>query len=437
MTPRRIHTVVALMGTLSSAAVAQRPAPAIDSLRLRGLHEEATQRDPRQRQIGLHATASELRLRNIATTKLPSVNGSGLAQYQSAVTHFDVRLPNVTIPAPPHDTYDGHLDVHQSLLNPTLAPQQSLERARLAESQAEVRTLVFARREDVNEAFFAAALTEGRIREILAAITDLETRLREAAVRFREGAALPSDTAVVAATILQRRQDLYQARADHHAAVARLSELTGRAIADTAPTVVPDLSRAVAQALGALDQLRARPEYEQFSASRDRLARQEQLARAQDKPQVAAFARLGYGRPGLNVLSSTFSSYWLGGIQVQWSPWNWGTTEHDREELEIQREIISTNEAAFTQTLHRGIQQSIATIAGLDSTLALDDRIIALRERIETEARAKLTEGVITAAEYADRSTDVLNARLARAQHRVQLGHARATLLTTLGVEIP
>jgi len=42
-----------------------------------------------------------------------------------------------------------------------------------------------------------------------------------------------------------------------------------------------------------------------------------------------------------------------------------------------------------------------------------------------------------TAADAVDRSSDVLSARLARIQHRVQLAQARANLLTTLGVEVP
>ena len=37
---------------------------------------------------------------------------------------------------------------------PTIAPRQSLERAQLAESQAQVRATVFGRRQEVNDAFF-------------------------------------------------------------------------------------------------------------------------------------------------------------------------------------------------------------------------------------------------------------------------------------------
>jgi outer membrane protein TolC len=435
----KTFAIVAL--TVASRALpapAQQPAlQRPDSLRLGALHAEAERLDPRQRQIGLQASASDLRLRNIAAARRPTIVANGQAQYQSAVPTVELPVSGVSIPAPSKDTYDAHVDAQKSMLDLTIAPKQAVERAQLAESQAQVRATVFGRRQEVNDAFFTVAILQQRIAELGVAMTDLESRLRETAVRFREGAALPSDTASIAATLLQRRQDLYQAQADRAAAIARLSELAGRTISDSALAVIPDLAEPVARALAGLNQLRARPEYEQFSATRARLALQGQVQVAQEKPRISAFGRVGYGRPGLNPLSTTFDPYWLAGVQVQWSPWNWGTTNRDREVLEIQREIVATNEAAFTQSLNRGIQQSLASIARLDSILALDDRIVALRERIDTETRAKLREGVVTAAESVDRDSDVLSARLARIQHRVQLAQARANLLTTLGAEVP
>jgi len=418
----------------ASTLLAQQPG---DSLRLRDATSAALNADPRQRQIGLQASASDLRIRSILATRLPQINGTGQAQYQSTVTRVAVPIPGIMIPSPSRDTYDAHVNAQESIFDPTLTSKQALERAQLAESQAGVRTSVFSRRQEVSDAFFAAATLEQRIGEINLAIADLESRLKEAVTRFREGAALPSDTAIVAATLLQRRQDLYQARADRSAAMERLSDLTGRGLPATTTAVVPNLDSAVASALGRFGQLRDRPEYGQFSATRERLTKQGELEAAEDKPRVSAFGRLGYGKPGLNMLSSSFDTYWLAGVQVQWSPWNWGTTDRDRQALEIQRQIVATNETAFTESLQRGIRQSVATIAGLDSSLVLDDQIVALRERIEAETRVKLNEGVATAAEYADRSTDVLSARLARIQHRVQRTQAQANLLTTLGVEVP
>ena len=159
-------------------------------------------------------------------------------------------------------------------------------------------------------------------------------------------------------------------------------------------------------------------------------------ARAADRPRVLAFGRAGYGRPGLNPLSQDFQSYWLAGVKVDWTPWNWGTTRRDQEALTVQKQIVETDAAAFRKSVERGVSQELANIDQLEHTLASDDTIIALRERILRETDIRFREGVITSAEYVDRETDLLNARLARVSHRVQLAQARASFLTFLGLGV-
>jgi outer membrane protein TolC len=416
--------------------VSAAPLSAQDSLRLGALHADALKLDPRQRQLALQAAATDVRLRGIRADALPSFGVEGRAQYQSEVTKFPGGGP-FTPPTPPHDTYDASLLARQSLFDPTLGPRRAVERAQLAESQAQVRTSLFALRQEINETFFAAASLQERIAAIDVAIADLAARLRETAQRFAAGTALPGDTAAIAATIAQRQQDQLRLGGDRAGALARLSALVGRDIRKTGALVVPDLQATMEDAVTALDRLRQRPEYGQFDATRERLARQEEATSAQVKPRLAAFGRLGYGKPGLNALGQDFQTYWLGGVQVQWAPWNWGSTSRERELLRIQREIVATNEAAFTLSVRRGLDQSLASMSRLDSALTLDDRVVALRELVEREAAAKLRESAITAADYVDRNMELLAARVARIQHRVELTQARATFLTMLGVELP
>lgn len=424
-----------IIAALVVAAPLPAPLPAQDSLRLGALQSDALRLDPRERQLALHASASDLRMRTIRATALPTLSVDGRAQHQSEVTTIGGPIPGIS--PPPLDSYDAQLNGAQSLFDPTLGPRRAVERAQLAESHAQVRTTLYALRTEINEAFFTAASVAERIAAIDAAITDLASRLREAGQRFAAGAALPGDTAAIAAALMQRQQDRLRLTGDRGAALARLSALVGRPIRETEPLAMPDLSRPVGDAVASLDRLRRRPEYAQFDATRERLARQERAASAQQLPRLSAFGRLGYGRPGLDMLSTDLHTYWLGGVQVSWAPWNWGTTSRERELLEIQREIVATNEAAFTQSMRRALEQSIATMARMDSTAALDDRVVALRALVEREAAVRLREGAITAADYVDRSTDLLEARVARIQHRVELAHARATFLTMLGVELP
>jgi len=236
--------------------------------------------------------------------------------------------------------------------------------------------------------------------------------------------------------LLQRRQDEAEVVANRGAALSVLSELTGRALGDADVLALPDLSGAVASARTQLAQLRVRPEYQRFARARERLDMQEDVVSARELPSVSAYGRLGYGRPALSLLGDRFDAYWLAGIQVRWTPWTWRSTSRERAALQLQQEIVAADEAAFTESVQRAVHTDLSALDRLSTTLTTDDQIVALRERIEGEARLRLQEGAVTAAAYVDRQTDVLEARIARARHRVELAQAQARFLTTIGLEV-
>src|SRR5581483_11859757 len=271
---------------------------------------------------------------------------------------------------------------------------------------------------------------------LAASIDDLDARLRETAARVREGTALAGEAAAVEAALLRERQQADELRATREAARARLERLTGRTIAVDTPLALPDLTAAAARARQTLDAVRARPEYDQFAKTRERVAAQEDATAAGDRPQLSAYGRGGYGQPGLNMINATGEWYALGGLQVQWKAWTWNASDHERAALALQQDIVSAEEAAFTSALRRGVENDLATIDRLQHAAADDDHIIDLREAIDTAARARFNEGVTTAADYLDRRTEWLTAQFDRARHRVELAYAEARLLTTLGLEV-
>ena len=421
--------VLAPRGVLSAQSVP-------DTLSLAALRAAALNSDPRAAQLEILAAQSALRLRNIGAELRPVLSLLGQGQYQSDVASIPVNLPGVSIPMPPHDTYDAHLAAQQRLYDPSTSARRAVERAQTTESQSRVRTALYGITESVNTAFFTALRSQAQIAELETTITDLEAQLSVATERVAVGTALQGERNTLRAEILRRQQTVEEQRALRRAALAILSDLVGRRIDSAASLSLPDLANEAASARTSLDILRNRPEYAQFARSREVLERMEEARGAQDKPRVSAFGRAGYGRPGLNPLSDQFESYWLTGVQLQWTPWNWGATRRDRQISTLQRQILATEEQAFTAAIGRSIEQDLASIDRLQAALIQDEEIIALRVSILSEARTRYAESVITSAEYVDRQTDMLAARLARAIHRVELSQARAHLLTTLGIEV-
>jgi outer membrane protein TolC len=434
---RFVLAAALIFGTSPPGVGAQDTRASREPLQLAVLQREAHDADARARETALLARQSELRVRNIEVERLPSVGALGQTQYQSDVPTAPFSLPNGQPAfAPPKFTYDASLRVDQRIFDPSVAPRIELAHAELAESQVRVRTALFALRAEVNEAFFTAALTQEQIGALSSTIDSLEGRLSETNARVREGTALAGEAAAIEATILQHRQRIDDLRTTRSTALARLGLLTGRAIDADATLALPELDAAASRARAALQNLRERPEYEQFDRTRDRVARQQQLAAAADRPQLSAFGRVGYGRPGLNFINDQPETYGLAGLQLQWKAWTWSTSDREREALAIQQSIVGAEEQAFTSGLRRLVEADLAAIDRLQRSLSADDRIVTLREEIDREAKLRLQEGVTTAADYLDRNAETLGAQFDRARHRVELAQARARLLTTLGLEV-
>jgi outer membrane protein TolC len=430
---RRALLLIAVAFVLPDAARAQ-AAPG-DSLRLHQLHAAAEQHDPRFGQLAIRESQTALRLRTIAAERLPSIGGSAQAQHQSVVTKFPF-APGMTGPSLPHDTYDANVAVTEPLLDPTRSARAAVERAQLARARADVATTLYGVRQQVNASFFAAAMLTARREAAAATIADLEAQAKVVESRVRNGAALPGELSAVRAEVLRRRQDDAQLLAERDAALRILSDLTGSTIPPDAPIALPELETRVREARAGQDSLRARPELERFERIRDVLARQADAAGAQTRPRVSAFARGGIGKPGLNMLSTRPESYWIGGVQVQWSPFDWGRSTRERQTLELERNAVETEAAAFRDALRRSTLSDLATVTRLEQVLATDDEIVTLREQIVREAAARFRESTITAAEYVDRQTELLSARIARSLHRVELAQARVAYLTTIGLEV-
>jgi outer membrane protein TolC len=406
-----------------------------DSLRLDVLQAAAERHDPRAQQLAIRESQSELRLRTIAAERLPNITGSAQAQHQSVVTEFPA-VPGRPGVALLHDTYDANVGVAEPLLDLTRSARIAAERAQLARARADVATALYGVRQQVNASFFNAAALSARHEAVAAAIADLDAQAKVVDARVRNGTALRGELAAIRAEALRRRQEDAQLVADRDAALRVLADLTGVTLSADAPIALPALEQAVAESRARRDSIAARPELERFERMRDVLSRQADVVAAQTRPRVSAFVRGGVGRPGLDILSTRAETYWLGGVELQWNPFDWGRSANERQELQLEREAVSADAAAFRDALRRQTVSDVATIGRLEQVLATDDEIVALREQIVREAASRFRESAITAAEYVDRQTELLTARISRGLHHVELAQARANYLTTLGLQV-
>ncbi|HKK27777.1 MAG TPA: TolC family protein [Gemmatimonadota bacterium] len=421
---------IALLGAGTAGLRAQ------DTLRLAELRTAADGHDPRSEQVELRRRASGLELRNLSSGYLPQLSLSGRATYQSDVPTVPFTLPGGGGVDVPKDQYRADLEVTQLVWDGgEIAARRSLERARLAESQAALRAELYGIRGQVDDAFFRALLLQQRIAEAGRLLDELGRRLEEVRSRVGAGAGLPGDTAAMLAEILEAREHRDALAADRRAALGVLARLAGREVGPDDVLALPDLAARVARARADERVPRRRPEFDLLARQRDALDRQERLAGTERLPKLVAFGTAGYGRPGLNVLGDRFDTYWMAGLRFEWAPWHWGSISREQEALDLRRQIVSTEEETLSRRLQRAVQEPLETIDRLGAALASDRRIIDLRSELERQAESQLHEQVITPARYIEVLTDLHDARDAWQTHRVELAWARAAYLTTLGYE--
>lgn len=409
---------------------AQQAAPMLDALQ-----DAALARDPRGAQRGLLTAATAERLESLRAERLPQFTLGGTASWQSDVTAVTLGTPGLAPPRPPRERWQATLDAEQLLLDGgRVAARREVERARLAEALAGVSTAQYARRGEVNAAFFSAWLAQQRAAELGTVIADLEARVTQARARVEAGTALPADTARLRAAQLEAEEQREAARAERRAALEVLALLTG-VEADGGALVLPELGASVAAARAAdAAARRDRPEFAAFAAQRARIDREMEQTRVENRPRAVAFAQGGVGRPGLNQFATEVDPFATVGVRVEWRPWTWGSAGRAARALAAQRDVVATEEQALAEAVARLVRADLAEIDRLSASLDRDARLVALREQVERAARAQFDEGALTAADYVEARTDLLQAALEQDRHRAELAQAQATYLTTLGL---
>jgi outer membrane protein TolC len=376
--------------------------------------------------------------------------------HQSDVIRIPVARPGFEIGEPPRDRYQASLEATLLLWDGgRLSARGRVEEAERDAALAELDARLHDLRMEVSESFFGALLLQERLREARTLLEDLDARLAEVRARVQAGAGLPGDTAVVRAELLRARQQVDALEAERRAALDVLGHLTGRELDAADVLSLPELDEELEElpipftpaaaarpgpARGAdtlPDRARLHPRYRVFATERARLTRQSDAVRTERRPRLSAFGQLSWGSPGFRQFDRSAHEYWRAGVQLEWRPWDWGSRAREREALEALRGVVETEEAVFTDRLLRAVQRPLRAMARARAALGTDAEIIALREQVERQLRAQLAERAVPPSRYTDARTDLMEARVTRLRHRVELAQAQAEYLLILGVELP
>jgi outer membrane protein TolC len=385
---------------------------------------------PFSKNINIEENITSNKISNLNTEYLPHLTLFGQAQYQSDVTKIEISFPGINIPSIKNDQYKTGITLNQIIWDGGfIQNQKAVEQMKRNTQKIQLESEIFKIRQNVNDAYFSILLADASQKALAAADSDLTSKLKLINSRVKAGILLQSNADIIEAEIFKLRQNLDEISSAKQTLLQTLSELSGKQIIyDSLDTFIDDINITTENEF-------KRIEYALFELNKKSLDAISALNDSKYYPKINLFAQGGYARPGLNMLNPDFQFYYIIGVQASWNFLTWGNQSRDYEIIKSQKELINTQESAFTRNLVLSKIKLINDIEKLKLQLVKDQEIISLRKRITSQAFSQLQNGVITSTEYLSQYWAEIKAMLDSNIKMIQLLYNKYSLYTLIGLK--
>jgi outer membrane protein TolC len=398
-------------------------------LTLEFCQQRAVEVYPIVNQKTLYEESAALNIENLDKNYLPQFALSGRASYQSDVTQVPISIPGQEIPVIDKDMFDFYLGLNQLIWDGGINKQQkTLEEANLNISRQQVEVELYKVKERVNGLYFKILLFQQNKELLLSNKKVVADKIEEMESGIRHGTVLNSTADVLKAQVLQIDQRIIEIDTDVDAHYKMLGELLNMDIPVTTSLVLPDPELETSQYKN------HRPEYELLNLNQTRLELSKNLVSSSYMPKFSGFGKVGYGKPGLNMLNDGFDSYYYVGVGLSWDIINWNKQKNQKKLLDLQQGIIDTEKEAFDKNIRIQVEDDLAQINKFRQLIDTDEEIILLREKITQTASSQMENGTITSSQYLDELNRETAAKMDLEMHRIQLSFAKINYLKTTGL---
>lgn len=379
-------------------AVASQLSLIAQNLTVETCQEKAKANYPLVKQYGLIEQTAKYNISNANKGYLPQLTLSAKATYQSDVTQIPVALGTrfgFPIPEVSKDQYQAVLEASQVIWDGgIITTQNKIIKAGVEVEKQKLEVDLYTLKDRVNQLFFGILLLNEQYQQNEILKKDLQTNYDKLNAFKQNGVAQQSDLDAIKVEQLntnQRTSDLNNTRKTY---CILLSALSGLEINDKTALVKPQVDLAVLK-----DSTVHRPEIGLFDAQNKLYDNQKSLVLSANRPRVGAFIQGGYGQPGLNMFTSGFSTFYIGGLRLSWNISGFYTQKDNINKLEISKKNVDIQKETFLFNNNLVTKQQQNEITKLQLTITNDDEIIKLRQNIKKATTSKLENGTASTSD--------------------------------------
>ncbi|MFC1784113.1 TolC family protein [Candidatus Neomarinimicrobiota bacterium] len=418
--------IIILIIAVGGLLMAQAP----DTLTLEYCQNRARENFPLHQQFKLLKSAAELKINNLTKNWFPQLTINGQSTYQSDVATLPLHVPGVTIAEVDKAIYKVTLDISNTLYDGGLTRRQKLlENTSLSVDKQNVEVELYKLREQINQIYFNALLLQENENLLNNLKDEIKSRLKIVESSARNGLVLQSNADVMQAEMIKIEQQLLEIVLSKQAALEMLSEYIDQPITHETVLTVP-VFNTVSDEPSLL-----RPELKLLNLQMEKLDASRSLFTAKVLPHLVVFGQFGYGKPGLNMFSNELNDFYIVGLKINWTPWNWRRTRNDRQWIDLQKNIVQTQKSTLEQNIRILLKKDITEINKYKLMILKDDEIIALRKNITNISSAQLDNGIITATDYLVELNAETQASLNKQLHIIQLAKAKVNYQYDYGIK--
>lgn len=353
-------------------------------------------------------------------TNLPQASLNGQATWQSDVTQIPIKFPGIDIPTPPKDQYRFLLDINQSLYDGGLKKSMTDQIAKQSDlEQANTDVLIYTLKENICKAYYGARMADLSIDQLNLLIDDLNQKQTLLASQIEGGIASGYQSSALKVKIMEAHQAKEDALKQKANAIQILNSLTLLNLHTDQTFKDKNTSAAL-----------VRPEYTWYDAQKKIQIAAYDISKTKWQPKLQAFVQLGYGRPGLNLISNDFKGYSILGLRGQWNLSNLYLGHSKKENSILQNNLskIDIQQQAFELQQKIKADQQINDVSRYESLLLQDDEIITLYDQVLQSSKVRLEQGISNINEYTTDANNLTQAKIKKDMHETLLLQAKELL---------
>ena len=380
---------------------------------------------PLARQQGLIDLTTKSTIEALMAQYFPQFRLSGQASYQSDVTKIDLEIPQgmpaVEFPIPDKDQYKVYLDVSQTVFGgSSLGVQQRFARAEAEVNKQKIEVELYKLQDKVNQLYFGILLADEQLKQTEILHNDLNAVLDKVKVLVKNGVTLETNQLNLEAELITLNQSVKNIEAGRLALLEVLGMLIGKNLNKETVLIKPER---VIPNPGFI-----RPELTLIDYQKQTLSLQTRQLAAQSVPEISLFMQGGWGKPALNLFSTEFEPYYVGGVRFQWNISRLYTIGRERRNINTRQKMYDIEKEVFQLNNEIEQTQQRSKITQLKNALKSDNELIALRSKIKETSKLQLENGIITSAEFIREANAENQARQMKILHEIQLLQAEYDL---------